>query len=253
MPRTKTLPSDFYHSSSVFNQETESIFKNEWLWVGRSEELSSVGSYITTDIIGYPIIILRDNSNELKAFHNVCRHRAAKVVSSKSGVCKHMICPYHGWKYDLNGKLMDTPKFYANDDFDEDNHSLFKISIEERFGLVFINLNIESKSLDEWFSGFDKVVSNYFDENLVHHNELKFDVHANWKTYVDNYQEGYHIPLVHPQLNRDVIWQDYTLENKEEYSIHSVPERANSDQPGSFGWHFPNFIFNIYGRGIVFQ
>ena len=135
-----------------------------------------------------------------------------------------MICPYHGWKYDLNGKLMDTPKFYANDDFDEDNHSLFKISIEERFGLVFINLNIESKSLDEWFSGFDKVVSNYFDENLVHHNELKFDVHANWKTYVDNYQEGYHIPLVHPQLNRDVIWQDYTLENKDEYSIHSVPE-----------------------------
>ena len=164
-----------------------------------------------------------------------------------------MICPYHGWKYDLNGKLMDTPKFYANDDFDEDNHSLFKISIEERFGLVFINLNIESKSLDEWFSGFDKIVSNYFDENLVHHNELKFDVHANWKTYVDNYQEGYHIPLVHPQLNRDVIWQDYTLENKDEYSIHSVPERANSDQPGSFGWHFPNFIFNIYGRGIVFQ
>jgi len=253
MARTKTLPSDFYHSSSVFNQETESIFKNEWLWVGRSEELSLVGSYITTDIIGYPIIILRDNSNDLKAFHNVCRHRAAKVVSTKSGVCKHMICPYHGWKYDLNGKLMDTPKFYANDDFDEDNHSLFKISIEERFGLVFINLNIESKSLDEWFSGFDKVVSNYFDENLVHHNELKFDVHANWKTYVDNYQEGYHIPLVHPQLNRDVIWQDYTLENKDEYSIHSVPERANSDQPGSFGWHFPNFIFNIYGRGIVFQ
>ena len=92
MPRTKTLSSDFYHSSSVFNQETESIFKNEWLWLGRSEELSSVGSYITTDIIGYPIIILRDNSNDLKAFHNVCRHRAAKVVSSKNGVCKHMIC-----------------------------------------------------------------------------------------------------------------------------------------------------------------
>ncbi len=124
MARTKTLPSDFYHSSSVFNQETESIFKNEWLWVGRSEELSLVGSYITTDIIGYPIIILRDNSNDLKAFHNVCRHRAAKVVSTKSGVCKHIICPYHGWKYDLNGKLMDTPRFYANDDFDEDNHSL---------------------------------------------------------------------------------------------------------------------------------
>ena len=171
---------------------------------------------ITTDLINYPIIVVRDNSSNLKAFHNVCRHRAAKVISNKEGVCKHMICPYHGWKYDLNGKLMDTPKFYANDDFEKDRHSLFT-------------------------------------DNLILHNELRFDVHANWKTYVDNYQEGYHIPLVHPQLNRDVVWQEYKLENMNEYSVHSVPDRANSNQPGSFGWHFPNFIFNIYGRGIVFQ
>ena len=164
-----------------------------------------------------------------------------------------MICPYHGWKYDLNGKLMDTPKFYANDDFEKDRHSLFEISVAERFGLIFINLNKQSKPLDKWFGGFEKIVSNYFTDNLILHNELRFDVHANWKTYVDNYQEGYHIPLVHPQLNRDVVWQEYKLENMNEYSVHSVPDRANSNQPGSFGWHFPNFIFNIYGRGIVFQ
>ena len=214
MSRTKTLSSDFYHSSSVFNQETESIFKNEWLWVGRSDQLTTSGSYITTDLINYPIIVVRDNSNNLKAFHNVCRHRAAKVISNKEGVCKHMICPYHGWKYDLNGKLMDTPKFYANDDFEKDRHSLFEISVAERFGLIFINLNKESKPLDKWFGGFEKIVSNYFTDNLILHNELRFDVHANWKTYVDNYQEGYHIPLVHPQLNRDVVWQEYKLENK---------------------------------------
>ena len=194
MSRTKTLSSDFYHSSSVFNQETESIFKNEWLWVGRSDQLTTSGSYITTDLINYPIIVVRDNSNNLKAFHNVCRHRAAKVISNKEGVCKHMICPYHGWKYDLNGKLMDTPKFYANDDFEKDRHSLFEISVAERFGLIFINLNKESKPLDKWFGGFEKIVSNYFTDNLILHNELRFDVHANWKTYVDNYQEGYHIP-----------------------------------------------------------
>ena len=146
MSRTKTLPSDFYHSSSVFNRESDNIFKKEWLWVGRSEQLTSIGSYITTDIIGYPIIVLREDSNSLKAFHNVCRHRAAKVVSNKSGVCKHLICPYHGWKYDLNGKLMDTPKFYANDDFEKDRHSLFDLSVEEHFGLVFVNLNKDCKS-----------------------------------------------------------------------------------------------------------
>ena len=253
MPRTKTLSADFYHSSSVFDQEIETVFKKEWLWVARSDELSKPGSFITTDIIGYAIIVLRDHSNNLRAFHNVCRHRAARVVSAKSGVCKHMICPYHGWKYDLNGKLMDTPKFFANEDFDESRHSLFDVLIEERFGLIFVNFNMKSQSLKKWLGGFDDVIKKHFQENLVHHNELRFDVHANWKTYVDNYQEGYHIPIVHPQLNRDVLWQDYALENNDQYSIHSVPERGNSEQPGSFGWHFPNFIFNIYGRGIVFQ
>ena len=140
MPRTKTLSADFYHSSSVFDQEIKNIFKKEWLWVARSDELSEPGSFLTTEIIEYPIIVLRDHSGNLRAYHNVCRHRAAKVVSSKSGVCKHMICPYHGWKYNLNGQLMDTPKFFANDDFDESRHSLFDILIEERFGLIFINL-----------------------------------------------------------------------------------------------------------------
>jgi len=141
MPRTKTLSADFYHSSSVFDQEIKNIFKKEWLWVARSDELSKPGSFLTTEIIEYPIIVLRDHSGNLRAYHNVCRHRAAKVVSSKSGVCKHMICPYHGWKYNLNGQLMDTPKFFANDDFDESRHSLFDILIEERFGLIFINFN----------------------------------------------------------------------------------------------------------------
>ena len=253
MPRTKTLSADFYHSSSVFDQEIKNIFKKEWLWVARSDELSKPGSFLTTEIIEYPIIVLRDHSGNLRAYHNVCRHRAAKVVSSKSGVCKHMICPYHGWKYNLNGQLMDTPKFFANDDFDESRHSLFDILIEERFGLIFINFNKKSQSLKNWLGGFDDVVKQHFQENLVHHNELRFDVHANWKAYVDNYQEGYHIPIVHPQLNRDVLWENYTLKNNDQFSIHSVPERGNSEQPGSFGWHFPNFIFNIYGRGIVFQ
>ena len=94
---------------------------------------------------------------------------------------------------------------------------------------------------------------NYYESEFIFHNELKFDVHANWKTYVDNYQEGYHIPNVHPQLNKDVVWEEYELNNTNECSIHNVPEKASSSQPGSFGWHFPNFIFNTYGRGIVFQ
>ena len=119
--------------------------------------------------------------------------------------------------------------------------------------LPIININKQPKFLDEWLGPFEQVINNHYESDFIFHNELKFDVHANWKTYVDNYQEGYHIPNVHPQLNKDVIWEEYELNNTNECSIHNVPEKASSSQPGSFDWHFRNFIFNTYGRGIVFQ
>ena len=253
MTRSTTLNSSYYHSEDIFKSEIKNIFTKEWLWVGRSDELITSGDYITREIFGYPIIILKDESESLKAYHNVCRHRAAKLLSPAKGNCKQLVCPYHGWKYGLSGILMDTPKFFTEDAFDESKHSLFNIKTDEMFGLIFINLDKDSQTLLNWFGNFKEIIDNNLSIDLIHHNELKFDVHANWKTYIDNYQEGYHIPLVHPQLNRDVIWEDYTLENKHNYSIHSVPERGNSQQPGNFGWHFPNFIFNTYGRGIVFQ
>ena len=127
------------------------------------------------------------------------------------------------------------------------------MAFEEKYGLVFINLSSQPKSLIEWLGPFNNVVGDQYSDDFLFHNELKFDEHANWKTYVDNYQEGYHIPSVHSQLNKDVLWEEYQLVNNDNCSIHSVPERAGSNQPGSFGWHFPNFIFNIYGRGIVYQ
>ena len=88
---------------------------------------------------------------------------------------------------------------------------------------------------------------------MILHNELRFDVHANWKTYVDNYQEGYHIPLVHPQLNRDVVWQEYKLENMNEYSVHSVPDRANSNQPWKLWLALSKFYFQYLWKRHCFQ
>ena len=163
------------------------------------------------------------------------------------------MCPYHGWRYNLKGELSNPSKFFGSDDFDHKIHSLFPIHVQEKFGLIFININKQPKFLDEWLGPFEQVINNHYESDFIFHNELKFDVHANWKTYVDNYQEGYHIPNVHPQLNKDVVWEEYELNNTNECSIHNVPEKASSSQPGSFGWHFPNFIFNTYGRGIVFQ
>jgi len=253
MLRKKSLESHHYYDEKIFTEEIEHIFKKEWLWIGRSDQLRNRGDFITADVINLPIIVIRDKNEQLRGFHNVCRHRAAKVLLRSSGNCKHIVCPYHGWRYNLKGELSSPSKFFGPDDFDHKIHSLFPIHVQEKFGLIFISLNTQPKFLDEWLGPFEQVINNHYESDFIFHNELKFDVHANWKTYVDNYQEGYHIPNVHPQLNKDVFWEEYQLNNTNECSIHSVPEKASSNQPGSFGWHFPNFIFNTYGRGIVFQ
>jgi len=253
MFRKKSLESHHYYDEKIFTQEIEHIFKKEWLWVGRTDQLINKGDFITANVIHLPIIVLRDNNKQLRGFHNVCRHRASKVLLRPSGNCKNIVCPYHGWKYNLKGELSNPPKFFGSDEFDHKIHSLFPIHVQEKFGLIFISLNKQPKFLDEWLGPFEQIINNHYESDFIFHNELKFDVHANWKTYVDNYQEGYHIPAVHPQLNKDVIWEEYELNNTNECSIHNVPEKASSSQPGSFGWHFPNFIFNTYGRGIVFQ
>jgi choline monooxygenase len=251
--RTKTIKASCYHDEGFFNKEVETIFKKEWQWVGRSESLKKPGDFIATKIVDYPIILIKNKLNKTLGFHNVCRHRASKVILQSEGNCKKIICPYHGWNYDLDGKLSNPSNFFGSADFNHKNHSLFPISVEEKYGLIFANLDSKSLALNEWLGIFSKTINQHYKDDLIFHNELSFDVHANWKTYVDNYQEGYHIPSVHPQLNRDVIWEEYSIENNGSSSVHSVPERANSKQPGSFGWTFPNFIFNVYGRGIVFQ
>jgi choline monooxygenase len=253
MNRTNSLESYHYYDEGIFTKEINHIFKEEWLWVGRSEQLKNPGDFVTTDVVHFPIILIRNKDHQLKAFHNVCRHRASKVELRQSGNCNQLVCPYHGWRYSLEGSLSNPAKFHGAESFNHNNYSLFAIKIQEKYGLVFINLSENPKPLEKWLGPFNEVVGSQYKNDFLFHNELKFDVHANWKTYVDNYQEGYHIPSVHSQLNKDVLWEEYQLINNDNCSIHSVPERAGSNQPGSFGWHFPNFIFNIYGRGIVYQ
>ena len=109
MNRTTTLKSHYYYDEAIFAKEVECIFKEEWLWVARSEQLSKQGDFITTDVAQFPIVLVRGKDNILRAFHNICRHRASKVELRKSGNCKQLVCPYHGWRYSLQGQL-SNPK-----------------------------------------------------------------------------------------------------------------------------------------------
>ena len=100
---TYTLPAKLYHENDFFKVERDKIFSNEWQWVGRSELVINPGQFITAEITNIPILIIRDNNNILRGFHNVCRHRASKILLDKEGKCKSLVCQYNGWRYGLNG------------------------------------------------------------------------------------------------------------------------------------------------------
>jgi choline monooxygenase len=118
---------------------------------------------------------------------------------------------------------------------------------------VFVNLDDRAPSFDDWMGPIKQMIEEYLTTPRVHHGDLSADVACNWKNYVDNYQEGYHIPLVHKRLARDIRWKEYRVRNVPGGSIHEVEARDGVNQPGLFGWRFPNFMFNTYADGVSFM
>lgn len=246
------LPAHWYHDESIYARERRAIFAREWLWVGRVEQVAAPGDYLACEPAGFPIFVRRDGGGNLRGFHNVCRHRASQVVLEEQGHCEQLVCPYHGWRYADDGALQKAPRFGGAADFDPADYGLFPIQVATWLGLVFICLDLDAEPFDAWFGPLRERIESFLDDAREFHGDLVADVPVNWKNYVDNYQEGYHIPLVHPQLAHDTEWEAYRVVNLPGGSIHEVPPRGDSAQPGLFGWKYPNLAFNTYGRGVSF-
>lgn len=247
------LPADWYHRQDIWQDERRRIFATEWIWVACEEALRTPGRFVTVMMAGYPLLLWRDPEGELRAFHNVCRHRAMQLLTDPSGTCSRLVCPYHGWVYANDGELIRAPRFEGGDDFDPADYGLFPVRLVTWQGLVFVCLDENTPEFDSWFGPLKSSIDDYLATNRIYHGDIGEDVECNWKNYVDNYQEGYHIPLVHPRLARDTEWPDYRVVNLSGGSVHQVAARGGSGQPGLFGWRFPNFMFNTYGEGVSFM
>lgn len=247
------MPANWYHDPDIYQLERQAIFAREWLWIGCAVHLDTPGSYITAEPAGFPVLVRHCEDGEIRAFHNVCRHRAAKLISDPQGQCKRLVCPYHGWRYGAKGQLLNAPNFGEAEDLDFTQLGLFQIRVKIWKGLVFVNMNDGSPDFDDWFGPLKTRIEEYLSDERVYHRDIGEEAACNWKNYVDNYQEGYHIPLVHPVLARDIKWKDYRVVNVPGGSIHEVESRGDSGQPGLFGWKFPNFMFNTYGNGVSFM
>ena len=247
------LPARWYADPDIYQIERRSIFSRHWLWIGRENEVAEPGQYITAAPAEFPLFVRRSEDGELRGFHNVCRHRASKLLTEPSGRCRTLECPYHGWRYRSDGALDHVPLFGEAPDFPKDELSLFPISVDVWRGQIFVCLDPEAPPLIEWLGPIKDAVERTAPAQAEFARHLEFVVDCNWKTYVDNYQEGYHIPPLHPGLNRDLDWKRYRVINFEGGSLHDGPVKGNSNHPGAFGWRFPHFAFNSYPDGLSFM
>jgi choline monooxygenase len=249
MARVSTLPASWYHDPEIYERERVTVFGREWLMIGRTDQLEAPGDYVATDISGWNVFVVLGQDGELRGFHNVCRHRAGPLVDAGTGRCRTLVCRYHGWSYELDGRLKRARDFGAAD-LPMDGLGLVPVQVGTWRGLLFVNLDRSAAPLVDALASFAAECSPFPMEELRHSHQVMHEVRANWKTYADNYMEGYHIPFVHPRLNKEVDAKRYYVEVGDRYCSHSAPARDGSLTAGRWLWRFPNLAVNLYPDGM---
>jgi choline monooxygenase len=244
----------FYLDPARLPLEYSQVFSRSWQLVGHASQLANPGDYFTTTL-GHEPLLLTNDGGTLRGFYNVCRHRAGPVARG-CGNARRLACRYHGWTYDLGGQLVATSEMEGAADFDPTTIRLEPIALH-RFGpLLFVALDTaNTPSFDEFFPGLTVRCSALGLDRLRHVTSRDYHVRANWKVYVDNYLEGYHIPLVHPALNRELDYRQYVTELASRYVLQYAPVRdatstiyraSAADGQAWYYWLFPNIMLNIY-------
>lgn len=190
------LPPDVYTSKEWYDKEIETIFLKSWLVATREEEIPNPGDYVRLDIVGEPLIILRDLEGNIRAMSASCRHRGSELVSGK-GNCRLLVCPYHAWSYALDGQLKAAPSMEDAKGFDKSNYTLPSIRAETWAGFVFINFDDDAKPLLESLSHLPERFKSYDMKNMKVTKKWENRFNANWKIWVENSREGYHVRTVH--------------------------------------------------------
>jgi choline monooxygenase len=251
--RAETLPASWYHDPVVFEAERRHLFARSWLLLGHESELQGPGATLAECLAGWPVFVVRGRDGRLRAFHNVCRHRAGPLVWDGASRAAVLRCRYHGWVYDLEGRLERTPGFGEAEDFDRERFPLFPLRVEAWRGFVFLNLDAAAPPLAEGLGRLPREAEGLRFERWGLHGRVAHELRCNWKTYVENYLEGYHLPYLHPALHREVDLKGYRVEAAERCVTHHAPLRPGMAGPvyeGLWAWLAPNLAFNVYGRGM---
>jgi Rieske 2Fe-2S family protein len=198
----RTLPGRYYTAPEVLTEEQERIFRRRWICVGRVNALAAPGDYMLAEIAGESIIVLRDQSGERRAFYNVCRHRGTRLCEGERGRLSETIqCPYHAWTYALDGRLIGAPHMHEALGFDKKAYPLHAVALAEWEGFLFVNLDPAAEPLAQAFEPLAGRFAPYNLSALRTVRRIEYDVRANWKLILQNYNECLHCPTIHPELS----------------------------------------------------
>ncbi|MBU3718384.1 MAG: aromatic ring-hydroxylating dioxygenase subunit alpha [Actinobacteria bacterium] len=247
MPRA--LAARWYSDHDQYQNERRAIWGSEWLMFGVTAELSRPGQYVADEIAGYPLLVVVDPQGALRGFHNVCPHRAGVIQWPGCGQTGNLVCRYHGWAFSWDGSLKSARDF--GDTPTPDDHSLRSIRVETWGPLVFVNLDENAPSLMSTLGSLDTAVRQHDFAAFSYGRRVVRTLECNWKTYVDNYLEGYHVPLLHPLLNSAVDMKTYSVEVPDDtYCIHRAGQVEGSASAGVWVFRYPNLAINVYSDGM---
>jgi Rieske 2Fe-2S family protein len=269
-----TLAGTDYTSPSVYAEERERIWFDRWVCIGRAAEIADPGDYLVRDLAGESVIVARNADGAVRAFYNVCAHRGTKLLDETGEACGHVRrafkCPYHAWVFDLDGQLIGTPNVDEDEGFERGDYPLHPIAAEAYAGFLFVNLSETPAPLqDELRAGMESITSfeRYRLDELRVGRRIVYEVKANWKIVIENYNECLHCPTVHPELVSIVplyrfgeVWDGETRDDGNwmidgatsftktgRSSLPPFPGLLEDDRRMYYGtFQFPNLLLNLH-------
>jgi phenylpropionate dioxygenase-like ring-hydroxylating dioxygenase large terminal subunit len=192
----ETLPPACYTSPEFYRREVSDIFMKCWNLIGRADYIKNPGDYFTLTLVGVSLIIIRGEDARIRAFVNSCRHRGAKLLEGESN-CKAIRCPYHSWVYSTTGALRNSNGMQSSHHFDESDYGLIEVKLDTWSGFLFVNFDPYSISLREYLGDLESFTESYEFDTMVTVKRKEFTLRTNWKSYVENSMENFHLPTVH--------------------------------------------------------
>ncbi len=258
--RASTIPARLYNDPVYLELERERVFAHTWQLVGRAEQVAEHGQFFTAEVGNDSIVVLRDGET-LRGYHNVCLHRAGPVASG-CGRRNTLQCRYHGWTYTLDGTLLRAPEMQGVAGFRPEDMHLVPVRVAQWGPLVFANVDGKAPPLLEVLEDVPARVAPFRCEEMRYVMRKEWELACNWKVYVDNFLEGYHVPVVHPGLHKELDYDNYRVEPRRYFSIQHAPLRPMPNgEPAAerkydpalaevaeavYVWLFPNVMLNVY-------